>query len=105
MRVVEIKRDRYLKQLIESCQDGFIKVVTGIRRCVKSYLLNSLFYCDLMENCVPEGHIICVDIKDRMNKELRNPEAMPNCVHDRINDKELTTLFCLKIPLFQRTGL
>ena len=41
---MEIKRDRYLQQLIESRQDGFIKVVTGIRRCGKSYLLNVLFY-------------------------------------------------------------
>lgn len=40
----EIKRDRYLKQLIESRQNGFIKVVTGIHRCGKSYLLNVLFY-------------------------------------------------------------
>ena len=47
---MEIKRDRYLQQLIESRQDGFIKVVTGIRRCGKSYLLNVLFYHYLLEN-------------------------------------------------------
>ena len=41
--MMEIKRDRYLQQLIESRQDGFIKVVTGIRRCGKSYLLFTLF--------------------------------------------------------------
>ena len=41
--MVEIKRDRYLKQLIDSRQNGFIKVITGIRRCGKSYLLNVLF--------------------------------------------------------------
>lgn len=46
---MEIKRDRYLQQLIESRQDGFIKVVTGIRRCGKSYLLNVLFYHYLLE--------------------------------------------------------
>ena len=47
---MEIKRDRYLKQLIESRQNGFIKVVTGIRRCGKSYLLNILFYHYLLDN-------------------------------------------------------
>ena len=46
---MEIKRDRYLKQLIESRKNGFIKVVTGIRRCGKSYLLNVLFYHYLLD--------------------------------------------------------
>ena len=41
---MEIKRDYYLNKLIKAKQDGLIKVVTGIRRCVKSYLLNELFY-------------------------------------------------------------
>ncbi len=41
---MEIKRDKYLKHLVESQQNGFIKMVTGIRRCGKSYLLNFLFY-------------------------------------------------------------
>ena len=51
---MEIKRDRYLQQLIESRQDGFIKVVTGIRRCGKSYLLNVLFYHYLLENGIAD---------------------------------------------------
>ena len=52
--MMEIKRDRYLKQLIESRQNGFIKVVTGIRRCGKSYLLNVLFYHYLLDNGVAD---------------------------------------------------
>ena len=86
---MEIKRNRYLQQLIESRQNGFIKVVTGIRRCGKSYLLNVLFYHYLLENGVPEDHIIRVDLEDRMNKELRNPDAMLRYVYDRIKDKAL----------------
>ena len=70
--MMEIKRDRYLKQLIESRQNGFIKVVTGIRRCGKSYLLNVLFYHYLLDNGVADDHIIRIDLEDRMNKELRN---------------------------------
>ena len=64
----EIKRDRYLKQLIDSRQNGFIKVVTGIRRCGKSYLLNVLFYHYLLDKGVAEDHIIRIDLEDRMNK-------------------------------------
>ena len=86
--MMEIKRDRYLKQLIESRQNGFIKVVTGIRRCGKSYLLNVLFYHYLLDNGVADDHIIRIDLEDRMNKELRNPDAMLHYVHDRIKDKK-----------------
>lgn len=85
----EIKRDRYLEQLIESRQNGFIKVVTGIRRCGKSYLLNVLFYHYLLDNGVAEDHIVRIDLEDRLNKELRNPDAMLHYVHDRIKDNEL----------------
>ena len=86
---MEIKRNRYLKQLIESRQNGFIKVVTGIRRCGKSYLLNVLFYHYLLENGVSDDHIIRIDLEDRMNKGLRDPGAMLHHVHDRVKDKEL----------------
>lgn len=85
----EIKRDRYLKQLIDSRQNGFIKVIIGIRRCGKSYLLNVLFYKYLLHNGVPYDHIIRVDLEDRMNKQLRDPDAMLHYVHDQIKDNEL----------------
>lgn len=85
----EIKRDRYLKQLIDSRQNGFIKVITGIRRCGKSYLLNVLFYKYLLHNGVPYDHIIRVDLEDRMNKQLRDPDAMLHYVYDQIKDNEL----------------
>lgn len=75
--------------MTESRQNGFIKVVTGIRRCGKSYLLNVLFYHYLLDNGVADDHIIHVDLEDRMNKELRNPDTMLHYVHDRIKDKEL----------------
>lgn len=83
-----IKRDRYLKQLIESRHNGLIKVVTGIRRCGKSYLLNVLFYHYLLDNGIADDHIIRVDLENRLNKELRNPDVMLRYVHDRIKDNE-----------------
>ncbi len=96
---MEIKRDRYLQQLIESRQNGFIKVITGIRRCGKSYLLNVLFYHYLLENGVADDHIIRVDLEDRMNKDLRDPDAMLHYVHDRIKDKELFYIIIDEVQL------
>ena len=55
---MEIKRDLYLNKLIKRKENGLIKVITGIRRCGKSYLLNTLFYRHLLEKGVPEDHII-----------------------------------------------
>lgn len=55
---MEIGRDFYLNKLINRKHNGLIKVITGIRRCGKSYLLNTIFYNHLLENGVDEGHII-----------------------------------------------
>ena len=55
---MEIKRDYYLKQLINRRGNGLIKVITGIRRCGKSYLLNTIFYNHLLNDGVKEDHII-----------------------------------------------
>ena len=96
---MEIKRDRYLQQLIESRQNGFIKVITGIRRCGKSYLLNVLFYHYLLENGVADDHIIRVDLEDRMNKELRDPDVILHYVHDRIKDNELYYIIIDEVQL------
>ena len=94
-----IKRDRYLKQLIESRHNGLIKVVTGIRRCGKSYLLNVLFYHYLLDNGIADDHIIRVDLENRLNKELRNPDVMLRYVHDRIKDNELYYIIVDEVQL------
>lgn len=96
---MEIKRDRYLKKLIDSHQNGFIKVVTGIRRCGKSYLLNVLFYHYLLDNGVTDDHIIRIDLEDRMNKEFRNPDTMLRYVHERIKDKDLYYIIIDEVQL------
>lgn len=96
---MEIKRDRYLQQLIESRQNGFIKIITGIRRCGKSYLLNVLFYHYLLENGVGDDHIIRVDLEDRMNKDLRDPDAMLHYVHDRIKDNKIYYIIIDEVQL------
>ncbi len=96
---MEIKRDRYLQQLIKSRQNGFIKIITGIRRCGKSYLLNVLFYHYLLENGVGDDHIIRVDLEDRMNKDLRDPDAMLHYVHDRIKDNKIYYIIIDEVQL------
>ena len=81
---MEIKRDLYLTKLIRSMHNGMIKVVTGIRRCGKSYLLFNLFNDYLKTQGVDDEHIIKVDLEDRRNKKLRNPDALLEYIDARI---------------------
>lgn len=73
---MEVKRDLYLQKLIDRKHNGMIKVVTGIRRCGKSYLLFELFYRHLISEGVTADHIIKVDLEDRRLNHLRNPDAL-----------------------------
>lgn len=81
---MEIKRDLYLNRLIRSMHNGMIKVITGIRRCGKSYLLFNLFSDYLKAQGVDSEHIIKVDLEDRRNKKLRNPDALLGYIDARI---------------------
>lgn len=85
---MEIKRDLYLNRLIRREKNGLIKVVTGVRRCGKSYLLFNLFHDYLIEKGVAEDHIIEVALDDRSNKELRDPDQMLAYLKNHIKDKE-----------------
>ena len=69
----EIQRPRYLRQLVDSQWDGQVKVVTGIRRCGKSYLLKTLFRKHLLENGTKASDILCIDLDVDENAALRNP--------------------------------
>ena len=73
--MMEIKRDMYLQRLIERKDNGMIKVITGIRRCGKSYLLFTIFKRYLLENGVDAGHIIEIALDGIENEELRDPKA------------------------------
>ena len=85
---MEIKRDIYLDRLIRREQNGLIKIVTGVRRCGKSYLLFNLFHNYLLDKGVKEDHIIEIALDDRSNKALRDPDNMLNFVKERIVDKD-----------------
>lgn len=83
---MEIKRDIYLKKLIDRMHNGLVKVVTGIRRSGKSYLLFELFYKYLKQQGVDDRHIIKLALDDRKNKQYRNPDELYNYVNSLIVD-------------------
>ena len=98
-RFMEIKRDVYLNKLIRKENNGLIKVVTGVRRCGKSYLLFNLFHNYLNEKGIDEEHIIEVALDDRLNKELRDPDKMLEFIRGRIKDKKTYYIILDEIQL------
>lgn len=76
---MEIQRDIHLDRLIKSKHNGMIKVVTGIRRCGKSYLLMNLFRQHLLNEGISKSHIIMLDLENRRNKRLRDPVIHDSC--------------------------
>ncbi|MCM1368467.1 MAG: ATP-binding protein [Roseburia sp.] len=81
-----INRDYYLSKLIEHKNNGMVKVITGVRRCGKSYLLNTLFYEHLKNTGVQDSHIIKIALDDYGNKELLDPDNLYSFVKTRIAD-------------------
>lgn len=70
------ERKEYIEQLVALEGNGMIKIITGIRRCGKSYLLFKLYKQNLLERGVQKDHIIEVNLEDRLNKKLRNQDAL-----------------------------
>lgn len=85
---MEIKRDRYLKRLISKRDNGLVKVITGIRRSGKSYLLFQLFYDYLISEGVPEQNIIAVSLDDEEFALYRNPRTLHDYITSRMVDKK-----------------
>ena len=83
---MEIARDFYLQKLIDHKRNGLVKIVTGIRRCGKSYLLFALFYNHLLKEGVPADHIVKVSFEDYGNKNLQNPDELYAFVKSQIKD-------------------
>lgn len=83
---MEIKRDYYLNKLIAKKHNGLIKVITGIRRCGKSYLLFTLFKNHLTENGIADDHIIEIPFDSFENKKYRDPEILYPYVKEQIAD-------------------
>ena len=81
-----IKRQRYLDKLISHMNNGLIKVITGIRRCGKSYLLFEIFYKYLLEQGVPKENIITVPLDDEEYAELIDAHNLSDYIKSRLVD-------------------
>ena len=87
--MIEIKRDAYLQQLTMRKDNGMIKVITGIRRCGKSFLLFNIFKRYLQENGVDTDHIIEIALDGIENEELRDPKLCFKYIKDAMKDDEI----------------
>lgn len=81
-----IERPIYLKKLISSRLNGMIKIITGVRRCGKSFLLNNIYASWLKEQGVADNQLIRINLEDRRNKSLRDPDAMLAYIDSKIID-------------------
>ena len=81
-----IERAEYLEKLKSKMWNGSVKIITGIRRCGKSYLLNEFFRHDLLQNGVPEDHIISVALDLEEFEPLQNPRELSKFIRERIVD-------------------
>lgn len=90
---MEIKRDLYLNKLIKRECNSLVKVITGIRRCGKSYLLFNIYHNYLIGKGVKPDHIIEIALDDIRNDELREPKVLYNYIVEQIKDNEQYYLF------------
>ena len=96
---MEIKRNYYLQKLIDRKNNHLIKIITGIRRCGKSYLLNHLFKDYLLNNGVNEDHIIMIALDDDENIELLDSKELGKFIKNKIKDDNLYYILLDEIQL------
>ncbi len=99
---MQIKRDFYLQQLVDGKQNGLIKIVTGIRRCGKSFLLFKLFRQYLLDVGVDSDHIIQIALDDIENANLREPLPLYKCIKEKMTDEELYYILLDEVQLVTR---
>lgn len=100
--IMHIQRDFYLQQLIDGKQNGLIKIITGIRRCGKSYLLFTLFYQYLKKAGVMEDHIIKIALDDIESGELREPLTLYKFIKAKMMDNDLYYILLDEVQLVPR---
>ena len=84
-----VERNTYLQKLLSKRHNGMIKVLTGMRRCGKSFLLFNLFAEYLKEEGIDDSHIIKVNLEDRRNKNLRNPDKLLEHIDSLMTDNNM----------------
>ena len=99
---MQIQRNFYLQQLIDGRRNGLIKIITGIRRCGKSYLLFTLFYQYLKANGIAEDHIIKIALDDIESADLREPLALYRYIKGQMKDASLYYILLDEVQLVAR---
>ncbi len=84
-----IKRDEYLNRIIDRKENGMIKIITGIRRCGKSFLLFNLFYEYLLETGVKKEQIITIALDDNLHMKYRDPDKLSEYIRERISNSDM----------------
>ncbi len=97
----EIKRDKYLQELIDKKETSSIKVITGIRRCGKSFLLDPIFKNYLIESGVPKSHIIKIELDSIENKLLLDSLTLYNYVMSKVKDDKMYYILLDEIQLVE----
>ena len=85
---MQIERPNYIQQLVDSKDNGLIKIVTGLRRVGKSYLLKTLFKKHLLNAGVKKDHILIIDLEDMKNRDFRNPDYLLDWIDKQMLDDE-----------------
>ena len=96
---MNISRDYYLNKIIRHKHNGFIKIISGIRRCGKSYMLFELFKSHLISQGVPDTHIIKIQLDNRKHKKYQNPDACYNYVESQIKDENMHYLLLDEVQM------
>ena len=96
---MHIERKKYLDELISLRHNGMIKVVTGMRRCGKSYLLFEIFASWLEKNGIASDHVIKLDLEDYKNRGMRNPDNLCAYVESRITDDAMHYLLLDEVQM------
>ncbi|WP_330677532.1 ATP-binding protein [Drancourtella sp. An57] len=96
---MEIKRDNYLEALINRMHNHMIKVVTGVRRSGKSYLIFHIFRHYLLEQGIPESHIISIELDQRKHRQYRNPDVILEYIESCIQDEEMYYILLDEVQL------
>ena len=95
-----IKRDYYLNRLISKKENGLIKIITGIRRCGKSYLLFELYKNYLNSIGIDDAHIIQIQLDKKTFEDYRNPNSLYDFILGKINETEKFYIFIDEIQLY-----
>ncbi len=99
---MRINRDKYLNELISKMHNKMIKIITGIRRCGKSYLLNEIFFDYLISTGVNEDHIIRISLEDLENEYLTDAHVLNDHVKSLIKDEQMYYLIVDEIQQVDR---